>query len=232
MNLWKTSLNSPVFYLLLHFQTVSKVNNKLPELPARLHTPAVAEFMSEKQINIHWDKHHRAYFNNLGNLLKDAPEDVKKMSLDQLVQEAVLKKNTPLFNNAAQALNHNFFWESINADGAFNAQKHPELAKKVEKDLGGILNVITSMSQQAKTHFGSGWAWLVLNKDGKLEVKSYHDADTPYAHGETPLLTIDVWEHAYYIDYQNRRPDFVDNYFKHLANWDFAEANLKSALKH
>lgn len=182
--------------------------------------------MSEKQISFHWDKHHRAYFNNLGNLLKDKP-DLEKLSLEELIVEAKKSNNTALFNNAAQAYNHNFFWKCINADGSYNPSKHVKF-DKYAAEMGGVKEVLEQLSKSAATHFGSGWAWLVINKQGKMEVKGYHDADTPIANGETPLLTIDVWEHSYYIDYQNRRPNYIENFFRYLVNFDYIEANIEA----
>lgn len=153
--------------------------------------------MSEKQILFHWDKHHRAYYTNIATLLKDKQE-LQRLPLEKLIIEAKKQQNQPLFNNAAQAYNHTFFWKCINVDESYSPIQHPNFTKLVQ-EAGGIQHVFDNLSEVATKHFGSGWAWLIINSDGKLEVKAYHDADTPIANNEHPLLTIDVWEHAYYV---------------------------------
>eukprot|EP00933_Yihiella_yeosuensis_P054890 TRINITY_DN53475_c0_g1_i1.p2 TRINITY_DN53475_c0_g1~~TRINITY_DN53475_c0_g1_i1.p2 ORF type:complete len:221 (+),score=26.83 TRINITY_DN53475_c0_g1_i1:15-677(+) len=209
----------------LNREIIPLTSTALPPLPAVMSSPDVLKHMSAQQIDFHWDKHHRTYYNNLKTMLEG--DKLNGLPLDQLVLEAKKSGNTKLFNNAAQALNHNFFWQAINPAGRFDPKKHSEIAAKFEKDLGSFDSAMADFANQATTHFGSGWAWIVLDKDGKMAVKAYHDADTPYAHGETPLMTIDVWEHAYYLDFQNRRAGFVDSYIKNLANWDLAEDLLR-----
>ena len=133
---------------------------------------------------------------------------------------------TGIFNNAAQVWNHTFFWNSLAPKGG--GKPSGKIAAKIDSDLGGYDKFVEAFKGAATTQFGSGWAWLVLDK-GKLAVTKTANADTPLVHGQSALLTIDVWEHAYYLDYQNRRPDFVQAFLDHLVNWSFAEANLAKA---
>jgi len=131
-----------------------------------------------------------------------------------------------IFNNAAQVWNHTFYWHSMKPNGG--GKPSGDLAAKIDADLGGYDKFVEQFKAAATTQFGSGWAWLVLD-GGKLKVTKTANADTPVAHGQTALLTIDVWEHAYYLDFQNRRPDYIGTFLESLANWDFAAANLAAA---
>jgi len=187
-------------------------------------------FMSETQIEYHYNKHHRNYVNKL-NEFAEKDEAIKKMSVEEVVQYSVKNKNQGLFNNSAQAFNHTFFWNCLTPNGGFQASKCPTLAKKMDEDLGGVEKALNAFKDAAVTHFGSGWAWFVVDANGKLAVKGYHDADTPIAHGEVPIMTIDVWEHAYYIDHKNDRAAFVKLFLEKIGNFEFAEANIKAALK-
>jgi Fe-Mn family superoxide dismutase len=131
-----------------------------------------------------------------------------------------------VFNNAAQAWNHTFYWHSMKANGG--GAPTGELAKKIDADLGGFPKFVEAFKAAGATQFGSGWAWLILD-GGKLQVTKTPNADTPLAHGKVPLLTMDVWEHAYYLDYQNRRPDYIATFLDKLVNWDFVAKNLSAA---
>ena len=198
----------------------------LPELP--FDKTAFGKELSSEQITVHWDKHHRNYVNQLNTHVADKP-DVKALSLEQVVVEAAKRQDKFMFNNAAQIFNHNVFWQSLTPKGGeaqLSSGKCPKLVELMKRDLGGVDKALELFKKEAKTHFASGWAWFVITKDGKLAVKSYHDADSPIVHGDKPLLTIDVWEHAYYIDYQNRRADFVDTFVKKFANFEAAEKRL------
>lgn len=187
---------------------------------------ALAPYITKETLEFHHDKHHAAYVNNYNNAVKDT-------DLDGQPIEAVIKaiagdaSKAGLFNNAAQAWNHSFYWNSIKPNGG--GAPTGALADKIAADFGSFENFVTEFKQAAATQFGSGWAWLVLD-NGTLKITKTGNADTPIAHGQTPLLTIDVWEHAYYLDYQNRRPDYISTFVEKLANWDFASANYAAAI--
>ena len=189
-----------------------------PPLPYAM--GAMKPFLSEEQIMYHYTKHHAAYFKNLNGLVEGKPE--ANMPLKELAIQAAAG---PLFNNAAQAWNHDFLWHSMSPKGGVPSGA---LADRIKKDLGGFEAFATAFKAAAVGQFGSGWAWLCLAND-KLEVSATGNADTPLVHGKIPLLTIDVWEHAYYLDYQNRRPDYLTAFLEKLANWDFALSNLAAA---
>ncbi|WP_041676946.1 superoxide dismutase [Synechococcus elongatus] len=197
---------------------------ELPALP--FDYTALAPYITKETLEFHHDKHHAAYINNYNNAVEDT-------DLDGQPIEAVIKaiagdaSKAGLFNNAAQAWNHSFYWNSIKPNGG--GAPTGALADKIAADFGSFENFVTEFKQAAATQFGSGWAWLVLD-NGTLKITKTGNADTPIAHGQTPLLTIDVWEHAYYLDYQNRRPDYISTFVEKLANWDFASANYAAAI--
>jgi Fe-Mn family superoxide dismutase len=191
----------------------------LPQLPYAL--DALAPYISAATLEIHHGKHHKAYVDNVNRLAKPAGLDGK--SLEQIIsQTAGREDQRGLFQNAAQAWNHAFYWRSLKPGGG-----RPEgaIAKLIEVDLGGYTAFADQFKAAATGQFGSGWAWLVLESE-KLKIVATANADTPLAHGQTPLLTLDVWEHAYYLDYQNRRPDYALAVIEHLLNWDFANSQL------
>jgi Fe-Mn family superoxide dismutase len=196
---------------------------QLPPLPYV--ASALEPHMSARTLEFHHGKHHKAYVDNTvaairGTVLENA-------DLPTIIRAAKKDGNTKLFNNSAQAWNHTFFWQSMKSAGGGIPKGH--LAEKVAEDFGSFDAFKKAFAVEAAGHFGSGWVWLVL-KDKRLAVVSYHDADTPLIHdGITPILTADVWEHAYYLDYQNARPKFIDAFFKGLANWDEAESRLRDA---
>ncbi|MCW5749552.1 MAG: superoxide dismutase [Alphaproteobacteria bacterium] len=193
---------------------------ELPALP--YDTSALEPHVSARTLEFHHGKHHQAYVTNLNNLLKDGPNAGK--GLEELIRESAGKADmVGIFNNAAQIWNHTFFWSSMKPKGG--GKPTGAIAAKIDSDLGGYDKFAEAFKQAALTQFGSGWAWLVLDA-GKLKITKTGNADLPMVHGQKALLTIDVWEHAYYIDYQNRRPDFVAAYLEHLVNWDFANRNL------
>ena len=200
---------------------------ELPTLPYS--TNALAELgMSQETFEYHHGKHHNTYVVALNGLVEKNPA-LQGKSLEELVK---LSHNnaelTPVFNNAGQHWNHILFWQNLSATGGGIPGK---LQAKIDSDLGGTEAFKTAFKAAATTQFGSGWAWLVLDK-GKLAVTKTANADTPLVHGQIPLFTVDVWEHAYYLDYQNRRPDFVAVVLEKLANWDFVAANLAKAKNH
>lgn len=186
----------------------------LPPLPYEMN--ALEPYISTTTMEFHYGKHHRTYVENLNKLVKDT--EFEQMSLDKIIKEtAGNPAYTMIFNNAAQAWNHEFFWKCMSPNGG-GAPKD-ELGKKIEHDFGSYENFRQEFKNAATSQFGSGWAWLA-EKDGKLQVLKTSNADTPLAHGMDPIITLDVWEHAYYLDYQNRRVDFVDAFLDHLVNWE------------
>ncbi len=185
----------------------------LPALPYEMN--ALEPYISTTTMEYHYGKHHRTYVENLNKLVKDT--EFAAMSLEDVVKNTVDNPSYALiFNNAAQAWNHAFFWNCMSPNGG--GRPEGELLKKIERDFGSYENFRQEFKNAATSQFGSGWAWLA-EKDGKLLVLKTANADTPLAHGMKPLITIDVWEHAYYLDYQNRRVDFVDAFLDHLVNW-------------
>jgi Fe-Mn family superoxide dismutase len=192
----------------------------LPPLPYAYE--ALEPFISCNTMELHHGKHHHAYVEKTKALAKEVR--MAELPLGLIIQQtAGHERHRALFNNAAQAWNHAFFWRSLRPGGG--GQPHGDIAERISRDLGGYDAFAEQFAAAASGHFGSGWAWLVL--DGrKLRIVTTSNADTPIAHGQVPLLTIDVWEHAYYLDYQNRRPDYASAVVKHLINWDFANRNL------
>ena len=185
---------------------------KQPDLPYDLN--ALAPFVSEEQMHYHYNKHHAAYFKKLNQLVDGKPES-------ELPLENVVKTSSGgVFNNAAQAWNHTFFWHCMSPDGG--GSRKGDLSKAIVRDFGSLENFMTKFSDAAATLFGSGWAWLAANKQGALEIMALSNADTPLKHEKSAILTLDVWEHAYYIDYRNERPRFIEQ-FRDVINWDFAE---------
>lgn len=195
----------------------------LPELPYP--KKALEPFISERTLEFHYGKHHSAYVTKLGELISGT-------NLENEDLETIIKKTAGdaskilIFNNAAQVWNHSFYWQCMKAGGG--GRPSGDLATKIEKDLGSLTNFLEEFKTAAATQFGSGWSWLVL-EGGRLKVTKTSNADTPLAHGQKALLTIDVWEHAYYLDYQNRRPDYINTFIEKLVNWEFVAANLSGS---
>jgi len=194
---------------------------ELPPLPFAV--DALEPHISARTFEFHHGKHHAAYVNNLNGLIKDT--DLASKSLEELIVLAAadLPAKQGIFNNAAQVWNHTFFWNCLTKGGG--GQPGPRLLARIEADFGSFEAFKTEFKTAATTQFGSGWAWLV-EENGKLKITKTANADLPLAHGQKALLTVDVWEHAYYLDWQNRRPDFVQAFLDHLVNWSFVEANL------
>lgn len=190
---------------------------KQPDLP---YAPNALEgFASEEQLyEYHYGKHHAAYFTNLNKLVDGTPW------ADKSLEEVVKESEGGMFNNAAQAWNHSFFWECLSPNGG--GAPTGAVADAIVRDFGGLDKFKEEFSKAAATLFGAGWAWLAQDDDGKLEIWQGANADTPVRHGKKPILTLDVWEHAYYIDYRNARPKFIETWWD-VVNWDFAEHNMK-----
>jgi len=196
---------------------------ELPPLPYEY--TALEPHISKRTLEFHHDKHHAAYVNNFNAAAKGTELDA--MSIEAVIKATVKDPaKAGVFNNAAQAWNHTFYWHSMKGNGG--GAPTGELAKKIDADLGGFAKFVEAFKAAGATQFGSGWAWLILD-GGKLQVTKTPNADTPLAHGKVPLLTMDVWEHAYYLDYQNRRPDYISTFLDKLVNWDFAAKNLSAA---
>lgn len=188
----------------------------LPELPYK--KDALAPHMSAETLEFHHDKHHAAYVNNLNKLVDGKPEANKSL------EDVIMSSDGGVFNNAAQVWNHTFFWNCMKPNGG--GKPTGELADAINRDFGSFDKFKEEFSTAAATQFGSGWAWLVKDGD-KLAIMKTSNADLPMKHGKKALLTIDVWEHAYYIDYRNLRPKFIETFLTSLVNWDFVAANLK-----
>ena len=187
---------------------------------------ALEPHVSAKTLGFHYGRHHKGYVEKLNKAVEG--KKLAEMPLEQLIATAAREKEkdpamTAVFNNAAQAWNHAFYWKSMNPKGG--GEPKGKLAEKIQSDLGGLAGFKKEFTDSANGQFGSGWAWLVL-EDGKLKVVKTPNADTPIARGVKPLLVIDVWEHAYYLDYQNRRAEYVTAFVEHLIDWEFAAANL------
>ena len=188
----------------------------LPNLPYA--KDALAPHISAETLEYHHGKHHAAYVNNLNKLLEGKPEANKSL------EDVIKSSDGGVFNNAAQIWNHTFYWSCMKPNGG--GQPTGDLAQAITRDFGSFDKFKEEFSNAAATQFGSGWAWLVL-ANGKLAVTKTPNADLPMKHGQKALLTIDVWEHAYYIDYRNQRPKYIETFLSHLVNWDFALENLK-----
>ena len=194
---------------------------QLPDLPyAR---DALAPHMSAETLEFHHGKHHKAYVNKTNELL-EKEASLSGASLIEVIRSAKSGGNKKLFNQSAQLWNHSFFWQCLApAEGQKPSGK---LASLVEDGFGNTEALLKALQEEAVNHFASGWAWLVLDR-GSLKVTSLHDADTPLVHdGMVPLFTLDVWEHAYYIDYRNERPKFASAVLSNIVNWDFVAQNL------
>lgn len=184
---------------------------------------ALQPVISSNTLSFHYGKHHKTYVDNLNNLL--ANSDLAGQSLEQIIKATAGKADkAAIFNNAAQVWNHMFYWHSLKSSGG--GEPSATLKQKIEASFGSLENCKKEFAQAALTQFGSGWAWLVQDGD-KIALVKTGNAETPLTKDVRPLLTIDVWEHAYYLDYQNRRADYANAILDKLINWDFAAANLK-----
>jgi Fe-Mn family superoxide dismutase len=183
---------------------------------------ALAPAISARTVSFHYGKHHATYVSKLNELV--AGTAYEGLSLEDVVKRSAGdRKDKAIFNNAGQAWNHDFYWRSMTPKGSAPAGR---IKAALDSSFGGLAAFKEAFAKAAVAHFGSGWAWLVKAKDGKLEITTTSNADTPIAHGGTALLAADLWEHAYYLDYQNRRPDHVAAWLDKLVNWSFAEKNL------
>ncbi len=191
---------------------------ELPKLPYSF--DALEPHISQKTIEFHYGKHHQTYVNKLNDLIKGSA--FEGATLEQIVQ----KSEGGIFNNAAQVWNHTFYFESFSPNGDEDRKPSGDLLKAIEQKYGSFEQFMDDFSHAATTLFGSGWAWLIKTKDGSLDIVQKSNAENPLQDGNTPLLTCDVWEHAYYLDYQNRRPDYINAFWK-IVNWDIVEKRFK-----
>ena len=193
------------------------MEHQLPQLPFELN--ALAPHLSKETLEYHYGKHHQAYITNLNNLIKGT-------EYENLDLEAIIKKAPAggVYNNAAQIWNHTFFWNSMKPNGG--GSPAGKLAAEIEKRWGSFDEFRKVFQASAVGNFGSGWTWLVKKADGSVDVVNMGAAGTPLTTGDTALLCVDVWEHAYYIDYRNLRPKYAEVFLNNLANWDFAEKNF------
>ncbi len=184
---------------------------------------ALAPHMSAETLEFHHGKHHKTYVDNLNKMIADTP--MAGMPLEEIIKTAAKDAaKAGIFNNAAQVWNHSFFWHCMKPRGG--GKPNGAVSRKIASDLGGYDKFVAAFKDAAATQFGSGWAWLVLD-GGKLAVMKTPNADLPMVHGKQALLTLDVWEHAYYIDHRNARPKFIETFLEHLVNWEFVNANLE-----
>lgn len=196
---------------------------ELPPLPYA--KDALAPHISANTLDFHYGKHHQTYVTMLNNLTKDTPLAGK--SLEEVIQAvAGDSSKVPVFNNAAQVWNHTFYWNCMKPGGG--GKPKGDIAATIDKAFGSYEKFAEEFKTACTGQFGSGWGWLVVEK-GTVKISKTPNADLPLVHGQTALLTCDVWEHAYYLDYQNRRPDYVQTFLDHLVNWDFVEKNLAAS---
>jgi superoxide dismutase, Fe-Mn family len=195
---------------------------ELPPLPYPKN--ALEPHMSEKTFEFHYGKHHQAYVTNLNNLVKDTP--MASQSLEEIIKATAKDESKAgIFNNAAQVWNHTFFWNGMKPNGG--GAPSGALAQKIDAAFGSLDKFKEAFKAAAVGQFGSGWAWLVADKNGKMSIKSYPNQDSPFMEGLTPILGVDVWEHAYYLKYQNKRADYIAAWFNTL-NWAAIEARFSS----
>ena len=191
----------------------------LPELPYA--KDALAPHMSAETFDYHHGKHHKAYVDKTNGMIGE--KGLEGASLIEVIEAAKAKGDKGLFNNSAQIWNHSFFWQCLAPAGS--TKPSGKLAEMIASEFGDHATLVEKLAKEATDHFASGWGCLVL-ENSKLKVTSLHDADTPVAHGLIPLLTLDVWEHAFYIDYRNERPKFLKTVLENIVNWDFVAQNL------
>ena len=196
------------------------------ELPALPYDAAALEpHYSANTLNFHHGKHQKSYVKKLNGLIEGTP--LERKALEEIIKATASDPSqTKVFNNAAQVWNHTFFWNSMSPQGG--GSPNGEIAEMLKRDLGGLEEFKDSFTKAGAARFGSGWVWLVVDA-GKLKIVTTGNAETPMTTGQIPLITADVWEHAYYLDYQNRRPDYLQAFVDHLINWDFAARNIATA---
>lgn len=195
--------------------------HELPKLPYSL--DALEPHISRETLDYHYGKHHRAYVNKLNELIRNT--DLEHLPLEAIIRATapLTERPSPIFNNAAQAWNHAFYWQCLTPRACTTGA---DAAQAINAQFGSVEEFRQQFTRLALNTFGSGWAWLIGNNDGKLEIVSTSNAETPLTRDRVPLLTCDLWEHAYYIDYRNARAEYVTAFWK-VLNWDFLESNIR-----
>jgi Fe-Mn family superoxide dismutase len=208
-------------FIINNNKITKKMTIELPKLPYEKNQ--LEPFISENTLNFHYGKHHQTYVTNLNNLISGT--DLEKKSLEEIIIATVDDSSKAgIFNNAAQVWNHSFYWNSMKPNGG--GKPEGKILNKIEEDFGSYEKFVEEFKTAGATQFGSGWAWLVL-ENNKLKVTKTANAQTPLTSNAKPLMTMDVWEHAYYLDYQNARPNYIETFLNKLVNWDFVSENLK-----
>ncbi len=192
----------------------------IEQSPLPFDITSLEPYMSKRTLEFHYGKHHAAYIKKTNELI--AGTDLENATLETIVVSAYKNKNTALFNQSAQALNHEIFWKSLRA----NVKMSNIVKTKIESDFGSYDKFVDEFTKSAMGQFGSGWTWLILDGN-KMKIVSTSNAETPIVNGFKPLLALDVWEHSYYLDYQNLRADYIKNFLTNIANWDYVEENIK-----
>lgn len=192
------------------------MHHSLPPLPYS--RDALEPYMSAETLEFHYEKHHQAYVTNLNKLIKNT--EFENSDLIEIVKNS----SAAIFNNAAQVWNHSFFWQCMKPNGG--GEPTGELAAAIQKKWNSYADFKMAFAASAAANFGSGWTWLVKKEDGAIDIINTSNAQTPLTTRDIPLLTLDVWEHAYYIDYRNQRPKFIDAFLSNLVNWDFVAQNF------
>ena len=182
---------------------------------------ALSPIMSEQTLDLHHGKHHQTYITNLNNFIKNT--GYEKLSLEEIIKKSSAENKVGIFNNASQHWNHELFWKCMKPNGGGSMPK--KLEDRIKSDLGSIEEFKKQFIQAGITQFGSGWCWLSIS-NGKLVVSKTPNAENPLIHNMKPILGCDVWEHSYYVDYRNRRPEYLENFFEKLVNWEFVESQL------
>ncbi len=200
------------------------MKHELPELPYAM--DALAPHVSKETLEFHYGKHHKAYVDKTNALISGT--EFESLPLEEIIRKALASGNKGLFNQSAQVWNHTFYWNSMSPNGG--GAPAGELAAAIDKAFGSFADFRTKFIETSVGNFASGWAWLVKKGDGSVGIVQTDDADTPIAHAGmgTPLFTCDVWEHAYYIDYRNARPKYLEAWFDEVLNWEFAAKNFKA----
>ena len=214
-------LISQVFIFSIAYISVAYAEYKLPPLPYAKN--ALKPYISKKTLSFHYGKHHKGYVDTLNKLIKE--KKLSEMPLEDLIKSAAQDPELKtIFNNAAQNWNHTFYWASMQPKGG--GQPTGKVADLINQAFGSYDKFKKQFIDAGKKLFGSGWVWLVLNDKGGLEILATKDSDLPLLHNSKAILVCDIWEHAYYLDYQNRRQDYLEVFLGHLVNWDFANHNL------
>ena len=197
---------------------------ELPELP--YNKDFLLPYMSAETLELHHDKHHMAYVTNGNKFIEE--QGITEENINNLIIDAYKNNNAPIFNNVSQHLNHNHFWEIMSNNP--NGKLPSELEKKIQEDFSSIDEMKDQFINAGISQFGSGWCWLVIDENKKLKIIKTPNAENPIVHNQTPILGCDVWEHSYYVDFKNKRPDYIKSFINNLVNWEKVTENLTNNL--